>query len=102
MKDYVQSFVVIGLLLFGIIGISYHMFRDDGWVEAILGNVWGATVSYPLIVIPAILAGAFFVRMWSQQRAAHGTTSKVPDVFIWILMGFGAVFVGRWFMYGTL
>ncbi len=102
MKDYVQSFVVIGLLLFGIIGISYHMFRDDGWIEAILGNVWGATISYPLIVIPAIIAAAFFLRMWGQQRAAHGTTSKVPDVLIWILMGFGAVFVGRWFMYGTL
>ena len=102
MKDYVQSFVVIGLLLFGIIGISYHMFRDEGWIEAILGNVWGATVSYPLIVIPAIIAGVFFIRMWSQQRAAHGTQSKLPDVFIWILMGFGAVFVFRWFSYGTL
>ena len=102
MKDYLQSFLVIGLLLFGIIGISYHMFRDDGWVEMILGNVWGATVSYPLIVIPAILAGIFFIRMWGQQRAAHGTQSKLPDVFIWILMGFGLVFVGRWFMYGTL
>lgn len=101
MKDYVQSFVVIGLLLFGIVGISYHMFRDEGWIEAILGNVWSAAISYPLIVIPAIIAAGFIIRMWHQQRAAHGTTSKVPDVFIWILMGFGAVFVGRWFMYGT-
>jgi hypothetical protein len=102
MKDYVQSFVVIGLLIFGIVGISYHLFRDDGWVEMILGNVWGATVSYPLIVIPAIIAAVFFIRMWNQQRAAHGTTSKLPDVFIWVLMGFGAVFVFRWFAYGSM
>jgi hypothetical protein len=102
MKDYVQSFVVIGLLIFGIVGISYHLFRDDGWVESILGNVWGATIQYPLIVIPAIIAAGFIIRMRSQARAAHGTTSKLPDVFIWVLMGFGAVFVFRWFMYGSL
>ena len=102
MKDYVQSFVVIGLLLFGIVGISYHLFRDDGWIEMILGNVWGATIQYPLIVIPAIIAAGFIIRMRAQARAAHGTTSKIPDVFVWVLMGFGAVFVFRWFMYGSL
>ena len=54
------------------------------------------------LVIPIIVAGAYFIKVWNEQRRAHGTTSKLPDVFIWILMGFGAVFVGRWFMYGTL
>jgi len=100
--EYVQSFTVIGLVLFGITGISYHMFRDEGWIEAIVGNVWGATVQYPLIVIPVIIGAVFLFRMWGKERAAHGTTSKVPDLFIYALMATGVVFVGRWFMYGTL
>jgi hypothetical protein len=100
--EYVQSFTVIGLVLFGIGGFSYHLFRDEGWVEAVIGNVWDVGVQYPLITIPVIIAALFLGRMWSQQRLIHGRTSKVPDLFIYALMAAGVVFIGRWFMYGTL
>ena len=49
--EYVQSFVMIGLVLSGIGGISYHMFRDGGWVEIIFGNIWDVSVEYPLIAL---------------------------------------------------
>lgn len=100
--EYVQSFTVIGLVLFGIGGFSYHLFKDGGWVEAIIGNVWDVGVEYPLITIPVIIAAIFLGRMWSLQRMVHGRTSKVPDLFIYALMAAGVVFVGRWFVYGTL
>lgn len=100
--EYVQSFAVIGLVLFAVVGISYHLFRDDGWIETILGGVWGAAIRYPLIVLPAILAAVWFGMMWSEKRSAHGTTSKIPDIFIYLLMAVGLVFFGRWIAYGTL
>jgi len=37
--NYLQSFGTIILVLFGIGGFSYHSFRDDGWIEAALGNL---------------------------------------------------------------
>ena len=67
------------LVLFGIGGFSYHCFRDDGWIEAVLGNVWDATVQYPLIAIPVIVGAVFLGKMWNQSRLTHGRTSKLPD-----------------------
>jgi hypothetical protein len=100
--EYVQSFTVVGLVLFGIGGFSYHLFRDGGWVEAVIGNVWDVGVQYPLITIPVIIAALFLGRMWSQQRIGHGRVRTVPDLFIYALMAAGVVFIGRWYMYGTL
>jgi hypothetical protein len=100
--EYVQSFTVIGLVLFGIGGFSYHLFRDEGWVEAIIGNVWDVGVEYPLITIPVIIAAVFLGKLWSKSRTPMGRTSKVPDLFIYALMAAGVVFIGRWFVYGTL
>ena len=104
MKDMLTNLSSIGtivLMLFGIGGFSYHLFKDDGWLEAAVGNLWDVSVSYPLIALPVIVAAVFFFRMWNQSRAAHGTASKVPDLIIYVLMGAGAVFIFRYFMYGN-
>jgi hypothetical protein len=98
---YIESFVVIILVLCGIGGFSYHLFRDDGWVEAILGNLWGVTVAYPLIALPVIVAAVFLGRMWNDARIAHGRATKLPDYVIYALMAAGAIFVVRYFWYGS-
>jgi len=100
--NYLQSFGTIILVLFGIGGFSYHSFRDDGWIEAALGNLWGATVQYPLIAIPVIIAAIFLGKMWNESRLTQGRTSKLPDLVINAFMIAGVVFIGRWFLYGTL
>ena len=96
-----SSFGTIVLMLFGIGGISYHMFKDDGWLEAAVGNVWDVSIEYPLIALPVIVAAVFLFRTWNASRSAHGTTSKLPNVVIYIMMGVGAVFIFRYFMYGS-
>ena len=99
--EYAESFAVIVLVLFGITGFSYHLFRDDGWIEAVAGNVWDVSVQYPLIALPVIVAAVFLGRLWNQSRLAHGRTSKLPDLVIYALMASGAVFIVRYFWYGT-
>lgn len=104
MKETLDSLSSIGtivLMLFGIGGISYHMFKDDGWLEAAVGNLWDASIAYPLIALPVIVAAVFFFKKFNENRAAHGTTSKLPDVVIYIMMGAGVVFIFRYFMYGN-
>lgn len=98
---YVQSFVVMGLILSGIGGVSYHLFRDNGWVETVFGNLWTVSFQYPLIVIPVIIAAVFLGRLWNESRLAHGRTSKIPDLIIYGLMAGGVFFLGRFFIYGT-
>ncbi len=97
---YVESFVVIVLVLFGIGGFSYHLFRDNGWVEAVAGNLWDVSVQYPLIALPVIVAAVFLGRRWNDARVAHGRTTSLPDYFIYALMVAGVVFIGRYFWLG--
>jgi hypothetical protein len=98
--EYFESFVVIVLVLFGIGGFSYHLFRDNGWIEAILGNLWGVTIQYPLIALPVIVGAVFIFRTWNAARIAHGRTTKLPDLVIYALMAAGAIFIGRFFWLG--
>ena len=100
--EYLESFAVIGLVLFGITSFSYHLFRDNGWIEAVIGNVWDASIQYPLIALPVIVAAVFLGKMWNQARLAHGHTSKLPDFIIYALIASGAVFIVRYFWYGNL
>ncbi|MGH8632992.1 MAG: hypothetical protein ACRET7_02555 [Burkholderiales bacterium] len=100
--EYAESFAVLVLVLFGITGFSYHLFRDNGWIEIALGNLWDASVQYPLIALPVIVAAVFLGRLWNQSRLAHGRTSKLPDLIIYALMAAGAVFIVRFFWYGNL
>lgn len=98
--DWAESVSVIVLVLFGIGGFSYHLFRDDGWIETVLGNLWGVTVQYPLIMLPVIVAAIVLGKLWSEARLAHGRTTKLPDLVIYALMASGAVFIGRYFWLG--
>ena len=99
--EYAESFAVIILVLFGIGGFSYHLFRDGGWVETMAGNLWDVSVQYPLIALPVIVAAVFLGKMWNEARITHGRASKLPDFIIYALMLAGAIFVGRYFWYGT-
>jgi hypothetical protein len=98
--EYFESFVVIVLVLFGIGGFSYHLFRDDGWVETALGNLWGVSIQYPLIALPVIVGAVFLFKTWNAARIAHGRATNLPDLAIYALMASGAVFVGRYFYLG--
>jgi hypothetical protein len=98
--EYAESFAVIVLVLFGIGGFSYHLFRDNGWVETMAGNLWDVSVQYPLIALPVIVAAVFLGKTWNAARIAHGRTTKLPDLVIYALMAAGAVFIGRYFYLG--
>ena len=104
MKQYLEwaeSVAVIVLVLFGIGGFSYHLFRDNGWIEIALGNLWGVSVQYPLIALPVIVGAIYLGKLWNQARIAHGRTTKLPDLVIYALMASGAVFIGRYFWLGN-
>jgi len=96
-----KSFATIALILCAIAGFSYHFFKEDGWIEYALGSIWSTSVRYPLIAIPVIIGAIFIGKMWRSEAAAHGKISKTPDLVIYAVMLAGAIFVGRFFMYGS-
>ena len=100
--EYLGSFTVVALVLAGIGGISYHLFKEEGWVESLLGNIWEIQVQYPLIAIPVTVAAIVLGMMWRDNRIARGRLSNLPNFFIYGLMAAGVYFIGYYAINGSL
>lgn len=100
--DYISTFVTIVLILAGIGGASYHMFKENGWLGLILGKVWDVQMSNPVIAIPVTLGILFVGKLWYDHNRAKGHTSKLPDILIYIIMAAGAYFLYHLVTQGTL
>jgi hypothetical protein len=100
--EYVQSFFVVGLVLAGIGGLSYNMFKEDGWLSSVLSGIWKAQLQHPMIAIPVTIAVFFIGKMWYDYKRAKGYTSKLPDMFVYVIMGAGVYFIWQFAVNGSL
>ena len=91
--EYIQSFVTIGLLLAGLGGVAWHLFKEDGWLGKILGKIWDVQMQNPVVAIPLTLAVLFIGKLWYDHNRAKGYTSKLPDVLIYVIMAAGVYFI---------
>ena len=99
--EFVQSFVVITLVLTGIGGLSYNLFRENGWMEAIVGKLWDIGTRHTLIAISMAIAATIVFMLWRQGKAIHGRTSKLPDLIVYAVMAAGVYFIGQYFITGA-
>lgn len=98
--EYISSFVTIGLVIAGIGGLAYHVFKEDGWLGKVLGTVWDINMDNPVIAIPVTLALIFIGKLWYDHTRAKGHTSKLPDVLIYVVMAAGVYFIWQFFTHG--
>jgi len=96
------SLLVGGLVLLGIGGIVYHLFRDGGWMSQGLGILWEAHYQAPIMTLILVIA-AFFV-FKALHSAQTGTTrdSKLPDFVLFTFIAVGIFFFGRWLTTGHI
>lgn len=77
------------LMLAGIAGLSWEMFRDGGWG----GQMLGATAAKPMLAVPVVIVGGIMV------LAMRGRHSKGDHPFsnalVYALMALGAFFIFR-------
>ena len=99
--DYFVSFITIALVLAGLGGVSYSMFKEGGWLGAIFGKFVDAHMANPVIAIPVTIGAAIVGKMWYDHQVAKGHTSKMPDVLIYVIMAAGAYFLWRFFTTGS-
>jgi len=99
--DYVGSFVTITLVLAGLGGVSYNMFREGGWLGAIFSKFVDVQMDNPVIAIPVTIGAAVVGKMWYDHQVAKGHTSKMPDVLIYVIMAAGLFFLYRFFTTGS-
>jgi hypothetical protein len=100
--EYLESFVVVGLVLAGVGGISYTLFRDGGWIEKFFGNLWTVGTGNLLVGATVLIAAVFIFRTWRGSTPIHTKTSIIPNLVLYALMATGVYFVGRYAITGTL
>ena len=102
-RDFLESFVIVVLVITGIGGILYHLFRQAGWGTVIVDKTFELYFLHPTPMISAtivaIVAGVF----WHERRAATGKyNKKVPTYILYVLMAAGVFFIGRYAVRGAL
>jgi len=100
--ELLESSVIVALVLAGIGGISYHLFRIGGWIETSFDRFWNLEARHFLIGIPVIIAGVVLFRLWHGGRSLHSKTSIIPNLILYVLMAAGAYFIGHYAITGTI
>ena len=100
--EFLESFIVIALVLAGLGGISYNLFRTNGWLETTLGHIWELDTQYILIAVPVVVGAVVLFNMWRGGRVIHSKTSIIPNLLLYSLFVAGVSFVGRYVLTGTV
>lgn len=88
----------MAMMLIGLGGLAFHMFKTDGWVSQITGQVFAAGTSNPVIVVPVGIAAVVLAWASLNGRLVVGKEkNKVGDMLV-----FAIVFTGIYFTYSWL
>lgn len=83
------------LVLLGIVGVSYHLFRDDGLISRGLGALWDAHYQTPVMIIILIFAAIYVVKAMHSAQIGGKRESKIPDLMLIAFIAIGAFFLSR-------
>ena len=91
----IGSFLVGALVLLGIGGLTYHLFREGGWVSRLLGTLWEAQFNAPVITAIMIVAAIFVFRHLHAAQIGGTKDSRIPDFVLFAFIATGIFFLGR-------
>ncbi|HEY9446566.1 MAG TPA: hypothetical protein VIQ62_05795 [Burkholderiales bacterium] len=100
--DYLVSFGVISLVVAGLGGLSFHAFREGGWISTALSHAWAIEVQYPVVAIPLTVGGILAFTIWHNHRRALGLASRVHNLLVYGLMAAGAYFISQYTLQGAM
>lgn len=89
----------VGLLLLGIIGIAYELFRTDGLLKRWLASLFSSTEG---VVVAVLIAIALYIAWRWTNAAPDGRASRRGDIPLYGMMAVGAYFLYRLLSTGTL
>jgi hypothetical protein len=102
-RDFLESFVIVVLVMAGIGGILYHTFRQAGWGSALMDKAFELYLLHPGIMIPLTVVAVILGAIWYDYRTAHGKFNKKYATYVlYGLMAAGVYFIGRFALRGSL
>jgi hypothetical protein len=100
--DFLQSFVIVVLVISGLGGLLYHTFRQAGWGSAMMDKMFELYLLHPGIMIPVTIVAVIAGAVYYDYRTAHGKfNKKYASYVLYTLMAAGVFFLGRYALRGT-
>jgi hypothetical protein len=100
--DAVQSIVMFGLVMMGVMGLVWRTVKEDGWFATVFDKLFNAIVDSPMISIPVIIALGVFGKLWHDHQVEKGFVSRLPNFFLYIVMAAGIYFLWHFISTGSL
>jgi len=99
---FLESFVIVVLVVAGLAGLFYNTFRGGGWFDAAFERLMAIVfTNVTASIITGCIALVAFV-MWYERYITKGTYNKrVPTIVLYILVAAGVYYVGRYALLGT-
>ena len=86
-----------------VLGVSVDShFSHHAWRNTPVDKGGIGAIQYPLIAVPVTFAAFILLRMWRENRLAHGRLKELPNIFIYTLMALGVYFIGYFWIHGRL
>jgi hypothetical protein len=99
--EYLSSFFTMTLVLAGLGGVSYNMFREGGWLGTLFSKFVDVQMDNPLVAIPVTIGAVILGKMWYDHQRAKGHASRMPDILIYVIMAAGAYYLWLFFSTGS-
>jgi membrane protein insertase Oxa1/YidC/SpoIIIJ len=87
----------MALMLIGIFGITFELFRENGWLSKLLGGIIDSTANMLLVVV-ALLGLWLLNRMLSSPNKSEA--KKIGDMPMYAMMAVGLFYIYRIFTSG--
>lgn len=96
------SLLIGALVLLGIGGMAYHLFRDDGLIAQGMGALWEAHYQAPVMTVILIIAAIFLIKKLHLAQIGGKRQSGIPDFVLFAFIAIGIFFLGRLVTTGQL
>lgn len=101
-KDIFQlalSLIYVIFVIAGISGISYSLFRPEGWVSSWLGSVWSMELHFLIMAIPIFVITIIVIKKWLNGIFASNKGDTFVNILMGILLVAGIYFLGKYLFF---
>ncbi|TAN46755.1 MAG: hypothetical protein EPN21_19585 [Methylococcaceae bacterium] len=97
----IWRYIYFTLVFIGVTGLAWRAFGENGWIQALLGAAWDASLRTPILAIPVVGGAVLLVILFVQgglRPGKPGKTGLLDDLLIYALMAYGVYITYQWLM----
>jgi hypothetical protein len=95
----ILSLIYVAFVIAGISGISYSLFRPEGWISNWLGSVWSMEMHFLVMAVPVFIISIVVVKKWLNGLFASSKGDTLVNILMGILLLSGIYFSGKYFFF---